>query len=213
MRLTLTASALIASVAAAQGSDAAHQISTSAFDTITGWNPITYLLNYDGVQQTVSRFPGLFNRQRYHDLALLFTPDGCLRFPILKVTACGTAAIENFFVTGSKIPGTNETAQTQALFGSPEITFNPDKTAFSIAEFDEYIYRSADPTTRIDVHGAYNFTLVKTSDFDDKTLFPPTWKIKDVVYDVYVSVDQYPVFDSGLRKLTILQVPPVAPKQ
>lgn len=185
MRLSITFSALIA-FATAQQQDSLE----TAKDVITGWDPINYLLSYNGVLQTVSRFPGLYDRGRYHDLALLFTPDSCLHFPILKVNACGTDAIETFFTDGSKLPGTNDTAETQALFGSPEITFQKDQSAFVTVEFSEFIYLSADPSTRIDAHGSYNFTLLQTPTVGSQTTFPPTWKIKNTIYDVYVSCSQ-----------------------
>lgn len=177
MRLSVILAGLVASVAA-----------QDSVDSTTGWSATNFLLNYNGVVKTISLFPGLFNRGRYHDLALLFTPDGCLHFPILNVNACGTAAVETFFADGSKIPGTNTTAQTQALFGIPEVTFRADKTAFVITEFDEYIYRSSAVSSRIDVHGSYNFTLVQAPNTGSKSALPPRWAIKDVVYDVYVSV-------------------------
>lgn len=183
MRLSVAVSALVALALAEDNLDTAK-------DATTGWNQITYLLNYNGVLQVVSRFPGLYDRGRYHDLALLFTPDGCLHFPILKVNACGTAAIEKFFTDGSKRPGTNEAAETQPLFGIPEITFQKDKSAFVIVEFSEFIYPSANPSSRIDAHGSYNFTLVQTSTIGSKGAVPPTWKIKDTIYDVYVSLSK-----------------------
>ena len=72
---------------------------------VTEWNPITYLLIYYIILNTISHFTGPFTHSYSHEFVLFFTLESCLHFPILKFIACGTAAMENIFGTGSKYPG------------------------------------------------------------------------------------------------------------
>ena len=171
MRTFLTASTLVA-CALAQQQNA----------------PLGYLMKYNGVQQVVAKFPNLFDQERYQELADLYTDDGCLRFPVINVTACGKPAIQKFFYSGSRIPGTDETAKTQPVFAVPEIEFSEGQKAHVTVAFSEFIHPQADPTQRIIVHGTYEFTMVPDSNADQRQ-FPPSWKINDTLYSVYVSIN------------------------